>query len=668
MFERRLKVLLALIGVAAIVVVARLVQLQVVRATEYDEQAREVTLRPPRALPCIRGRILDRNGTVLASDQPCWNVCVPYGLLAHDAPAMERLAAEYTDDDVDVLRGRVRAMWPAIAAVTGAEPADINERCRRIVGRARRVRAYLARKTGIDKPIREEYLSHPVVTGLSHAAAVQARIDLAAFPWVTVTDGDERAYVTAPSFGHLLGRLDNVGPDAVFAQDLTDELRGVAGLEWLFEDTLRGTQGRIQEDIEGKPIGDPIAPVNGSDVHVTIDAQLQERIYDRLAQAVAANSVCTGGAVVVLDARSREALALVSYPGYAPNPTYSQRKNLEAQRKTLPLAFRAVGMPYPPGSTVKPLVLAAALTERAIAPDHVLICNGYLFPGLEKFRCTGIHGPIAASSAIARSCNIYFYKVGERLGIPRLRPWLEAAGLGSKPGTGLLDETGGRLPPLDDNRAAARNVAVGQGQLEVTPLQAANMMACLATGEFREVTLLANDPRDRPPAPLGVSPSHWRVVREGMYRVVNERGGTAYGRVAPPSGPWIVFGKTGSAQGWQRTLDRVYFVDWPDGRREEFIATDDAELERRLADRGPYEVAGWRSNRKWPEHNSMDTTHAWFIGYVADKEARRRLARTPDHALAIAVVLEYAGAGGRVAGPLASDVIEMALEVWPTPR
>lgn len=676
MFERRLKVLLWILATVALVLVGRLVHIQVINADVYRAAARDALRRPPIAVACTRGRILDRTGsTVLAEDRPCWDVCVPYRILAGDRADRAALAAELiaadgpragrpSESEIDALERRIDATWAAIAEATGTPLYEVADRRERIVLRVRRIRETLREKGGLDHAIAEEQRAHPVVRGLDHAAKIRAEVALADFPWVRITDSTQRWYCPDVSLAHVLGRLEDPGVDDVFTQPLSPDLRGVAGVERLAEDRLRGTRGRVYEDIEGFEVAPPVPARDGEDVRLTIDPALQRAVYDRLAVAVNDNTIRAGAAAVVLDVATREILALVSYPAFDPNPSPAERRLLHMDRQTLPMRFRAVSEPYPPGSTVKPVILAAALTQGVVAADTTVECVGRLLPENEHaFRCLGIHGPIAANAAIAHSCNVYFYTMGERLGATRERQWLEEFGFGRTTGTGLVEEQPGRLP-TDRSVGAARNVAIGQGELEVTPLQAANMIATLAEGLWRPTTLLAGDAAQRPAHPLPVPPDVWRVVRESLYSVVNEPGGTAYGKMLPMPAGWVLIGKTGSATGWARELERLYVCEWPDGVQETYIATDGAELRRRLAGRPPFKIVRQESFRVWPATEQKES-HAWFVGCIVPSRAAADWSRPLRPAVAISVVIEFAGHGGAVAAPAAGDIAHRVLETWP---
>ncbi len=669
LFERRIKVLLYVLAAMTVGVVVRLVQLQVLRADTYREEARRALLRPIRLLPCVRGQILDRTGHVLAENRPCWDVCVPYGILAAEPEYLNALAEQIklavpgtrgrvTEADVDELRSRISAMWPAIAEATGVGLDAIAEQRERIVQRVRCIKDVVRQKQGLDRRIAEERLSHPIVRGLSQEAAVRAGAALSAYRWVEVTAGTQRHYADEPSLAHVLGRLEDLGTDAVFAQEMTGELHGVAGVERLAEDWLRGTPGQIAEDIDGKPVAPPIEPRDGANVRLTIDAVLQQQIYERLDAAVRQYPLCSGAAAVVLDAAGREVLAAVSFPGFNANATATERRRLAIDRKALPLRSRALSELYPPGSTVKPLVAAVALADGIVTPETEFDCQGRLFAEGHAFRCTGIHGSIALTMAISRSCNVYFFRLGELMTVPRLRQCYEAVGFGIPAGTALREDVAGRLPERT-GRGDARNTAIGQGELAVTPLHVANLMATIATGEYRAATVVLDDPRERPARSLGVSGPIWALVRTGMHNVVNEPGGTAYGKLDLPPEPWVLLGKTGSAEAWPRELDRLYTIEWPDGGREEYVATDAADVKRRLAGRGEFRIAGWKAHNRWPPAGQQIETHGWFAGYMIRREDLARLGESPRRAFAIAVLLEYAGHGGAVAAPVAGEVAQM---------
>ncbi len=228
----------------------------------------------------------------------------------------------------------------------------------------------------------------------------------------------------------------------------------------------------------------------------------------------------------------------------------------------------------------------------------------------------------------------------------------------------------GRLPPPGDNsKGTARYLGIGQGAFDVTPLQAANMAATIAAGEYRPVTLELDDPDPQPAVQLPVRQEVWRIIREGMYEAVNRQGGTAFGdaRGTLSDPRYVLLGKTGSAEVPSgRIIERLYVCHLPDGRVQE-IAAPDANTARAKADCPPRDrnqvkiVPADRAIRRYPPDPPEPYTHAWFVGYLAPQG--RYLASLSDEqgCVAVAVVIEYSGHGGDVAAPVARDMLRSFL-------
>jgi penicillin-binding protein 2 len=632
MFNRRLKLLLGILTAAAAALVVRLIDLQVLGAPVFQEQAAEAMLRPTRFIPAIRGQILDRYGRVLADDRPQWQLCVYYPVLADTqryvtelaqsrarrgaaGPSQAELAAQ--------ILGQVQQTWDRVAQLTGVSNSSLQERQREIRQRVETIRAAVSRSAGIDVQIQEQEMLHPLVSGLDDQAAIKLRLNLQHVPWLQVQVANHRLYPNAQAFCHLLGCLGPVPPEVaydpvnlesdVLQQYLPDEQMGYSGIEQLGEQLLRGRRGLVREDFHGRVL-ERVEPQPGHPLYLTIDADLQEQILPVLAQAVETNDQARGGgaAVVVLDVHTRHVLALVSYPTFDPNRRAEAFQATTENSRAAPLLARAISATYPPGSVVKPIVLAAGLSLGLVSPSDRKLCTGTLLDGVNAWHCWTYfrnmppHGWVDASDAIKQSCNIYFFKLGQDVNPARLTDWLQRFGLGRYPGTDLIEERAGVVPTaawLQSNRnrslrpGDARNLAIGQGELTATPLQIANLAATIATGRWLPPTLLANDWRDRPVTILDVSQAHWAVIREGMFRAVNEPGGTAY-RTARLENLELC-GKTGSAQTGQP--DRA--------------------------------------------------THAWFMGFAPY--------RNPT--IAIAVVIEHGGGGGAVAAPVARRIVELTM-------
>jgi penicillin-binding protein 2 len=316
----------------------------------------------------------------------------------------------------------------------------------------------------------------------------------------------------------------------------------------------------------------------------------------------------------VLDVATSEVLAAVSLPTYDLNLYRQEYEKLAADELDFPLLNKALGVRYPPGSTCKPLTAIAALSTGTITPGTVFTCRGYLSkPG--EFKCDGIHGEIALMDAIKKSCNVYFYNVGERMKLAPLSDWMGRFGYADEPGTGLPEEQRGILPDPRKIQGAgeARFLAMGQGKITVTPLHVADAMATIARGGEFVTPLLVKELADAQRRhTLHATASAVQFVREGMRQAVNEPGGTAYSWARDDE--IEICGKTGTAQTEPRWADLN-----GNGRK------DEGEILR-----------------------SGDT--AWFVGFAP--------ARNPQ--VAFAVLVEYSGEhGGTVCGPIARDVMHL---------
>ena len=637
MFNRRAKIMLGILAAMALALVARLIDLQVMQADDLRERAKSKLKRPARQIPTVRGRIFDRDGRILAEDRPGWELRVYYPVI--DAEQVDRYITRRSRvearesrqttqpvsraDAADRMRGAISRMWDIICAEAGLTPEQLAARRGRVVRRVKTIAEIVSTNEGMSMDVHEQTQFHPIAWGMDDQESLGLRSKLGPMRWVEVEVANRRVYTEAhaTSLCHVLGSLGEVTRAVVYGDPNNEsadplvryepgDLMGYSGVEKLGERVLRGRRGMIREDIKGDLLGRD-EPVPGRDLRLSIDANLQQAVLAILADAVESNEDARGGggAAVVLDIDTREILALVSYPLFDANRRLDA---MQAARtaKTTPMVFRAVGGRYPPGSVAKPIALAAGLSLGVVTPDHTETCTGYLFPGVNRWRCWTVarhlppHGPVNACDAIKYSCNIYFYKLGEALGGDRLTQWQQMFGLGRLPGTGLIEESAGVVPTpgwLAEHRGRAmrvgdaRNLALGQGDIMASPLQMANMAATVATGRWRSPTILADDTRERPMWTLPVSDAHWGVIRDGMYRVVNERRGTAYHSVRLDE--IELCGKSGSAQA------------------------------------GP------------------PATHAWFMAYGPRRRPK----------VAVVAMIEHGGGGGRVAGPVVKAIFRQIL-------
>jgi penicillin-binding protein 2 len=451
-------------------------------------------------------------------------------------------------------------------------------------------------------------------------------------------------------------------------------------LERLGENMLRGRRGYEDRFLDGS-VKSHAAAIDGLDVKLTLDLDLQHEIGALLAQAVKENPPSTGASCVVIDVESREILALASVPTFDPRMIEETYASLRDEARTCPLRFRAVAEEYQPGSILKPVSLLAGMTSGLINPSDRVFCDGQLIPGSKKWHCwthwRGMpgHGDMNAEEALQHSCNVYFYTLGQKTGARRLTDFFRRFILGPQwnvsamRSTGLIEERFGLIPTpewikrnrkRDFGQADGRNYAIGQGEMQITPLQAANMFATLAAGAYRDPTLVAksnsaeNEQIERPTIPIeGVSAEQWQIMRRGLYRCVNEEGGTAFKHAHMDN--LVVCGKTGSAECVPRVVESRYTFD-TDGKGTLVAADAPSEEAAREALRISSKAKRVsREPRKfWPVPDAAKgdvPTHAWFAGFAPFDHPR----------IALAVIIEYGGGGGNTAGPVGKKLFDLLM-------
>ena len=615
-------------GMAAALMVLswRVAQLQIVHGRTCRQDARNM-LNSVSSPETIRGKITDRNGQFLAMDGDSYSLCLDYRLLTAEprwVKSQQRNIAE--EENVsqqraeEIYRRREANTWRIAQRLADEQGVDLARSVQTIVRRVQRIRR------SVGTTVREEEQTHAVVTGLPDPIYIAADSTVGA----EVKPFLKRRYPYGDAACHIIGMVGQVTADELKRMpDVKggDEV-GKRGIEKMCEDLLRGRRGRLRKErvSDGQIVREDVRAVPGRDIHLTIDIRLQrdiEKLFREMT-TLPGETVGRDGAAVVISVRTGEVLAMVSIPTYDLETFGKRFGALARDQLQLPLLHRAVTAYYPPGSVAKPIIALAGLTERAIDKDTIYTCRGYLH-NPNAFRCWiysrgGSHGPLNVQGAIKNSCNVFFYHVGEELGLDRELYWFEQFGYGRLPGTGLPEEkpgsiAAGELPP---GPGTSRLLAIGQGPFSATPLQCANVMATIARGGvFLSPIIALEGGPNQVRRDLGIPPEHVAVVHRGMYEVCNSPGGTAYTpfHMGLPLGVEVC-GKTGTAQTAPQRVDSN-----ENGR----IDTED-EIVRR-----------------------GDT--ALFSGFAPYQ----------DPQVAVAVVVEYVtdGGGSRYAAPIGREIIRL---------
>ncbi len=734
MFEFRLRILLILLLAGWMILVFRLVQLQIVEADRYRQQADALLIRSQTFMEPVRGRILDRNGRELASDEPCWSISVAYGLLTSDESYLRKLARsirkfpEFQGQDpppidrlVEQLSEQARSLRPELAAFAHRTPTEFEQDVQKILDRVQRIKRSVERVHRREVTIQEEIEVHPLITNLDQNRQIQARqLLMSRFPWlyrtgaVDVVDSSRRVYHAGPAMAHVMGRVAPVQAQDVekrpfFADGeivdwggyTDDDVIGSAGVEWSSERMLRGSRGRVVTFYDDRP-AERREAVQGGDVALTIDSDLQNEIYELLGREVGVHSTIPGGAVVVVDIATREVLAMVSYPSYDPSRWNEQYESLSDDTLHRPLWFRAAAHACAPGSIMKPLTIVAAQSSGMIDESYTYECRGSLFPENPKeWRCWSAagsrepmhHGVLNCEEALKHSCNVFCFHLGDRLGVAELCNWFDMVGIGRTTGIGLREEQVGILPTpswLETHRGRpasrgdGRNYAIGQGEVELTPIQAVNLVATYASGVYQPLTLVRRTDStpggtsevsfDTTPSwTLPVSPSVWGIIRRGMYDVVNEEGGTArkYAHLDHPE--YVLCGKSGSAEVSRWVTQYRIDLEVEGQKLSRTVPADSLRMakDKFRAKYPEYKDIPFTAHPAayWPAHEKREgerlDSHAWFVAFLQKKNSSGSPIWTIPPRVAIAVELDFGESGGRNSGPLCRDVARLILDRFP---
>ena len=453
-------------------------------------------------------------------------------------------------------------------------------------------------------------------------------------PGVITQVGEGRAYPHMGVFSHVLGFVGRAGPDDM--DGVNDRLFrqptfriGKTGVEAVADETLRGNSGRLK--VEVNAVGRVVREWpeqserarSGQDVSLTLDAGLQRHAADLFEDD-------SGGAVVI-DVLTGEIRTLLSMPTFDGNLFVSgltqadmERMNTDEKR---PQFNKVIGGGYPPASTFKMVVLLAALEAGIIDPQERVICRGKVPLGNRVFHCylRRGHGPMNMRDSLKHSCDVYYYELVQKLGIDAIRTMALRLGLGQRYKLGIPGQTAGLIP--DDAWKQARlgdgwrtgdtlNAGIGQGFVLATPLQLAVMTARMANGADAIMPHLLVGDNLTPPTSMGVNPEHLEFIREAMWSVCNEPGGTAYNPAGLEVDDVQMAGKTGTGQ-----VKRITTQERLEGvRRNEDLP--------------------WRFR-----------DHSIFVGFAPYIKPR----------FAVSVIVEHGGSGAKRAASISRALLKQAI-------
>lgn len=589
---RRANITFIVIGVLFVLLVLYFWKIQILEHKQYWERSEANRIREI-ILPAQRGLIYDRNEELLATNVASFKVSI----IREDCPDIEatyRKVSELLDLSVDIIRERV----DKYASLPEFQPIVIKD----------------------DLTMEE-------------VARIESRkVEL---PELIIQSEPKRNYPHDSCAAHVIGYLQEVSQADIQAEDFKHkrigDLIGKTGIEKEYESYMAGREGRLLDIVDslGRKKGEysRIEPEKGKDVTLTIDLVLQKK----------AEEILEGreGAVVVLSPSSGEILALASYPNFDPNKFINRFSPEEwidlVNSQKYPLENRAIRGLYSPGSIFKLVMSLAALDSKAITEYTTFYCSGSVVIYGHPFACwfEGGHGSMNLYNGIRNSCNVYFYQLGKKLDINTIADYARAMGLGKRTNVDLHGEKAGLVPDPKWKRQARNlpwypgetiSVAIGQGPLQVTPLQIASLTAVIANRgrKIRPHLLLAGTEAQtkvnaKAGAETGYEPyvqidrSDFEKVIRGMWKSVNEEGTSRGTKIIG----FDICGKTGSTQ----------------------------VVSRETAD----ELAKAQIEIK---------THSWFSGFAPKEQPQ----------VVVTIIIEHGGMGGATAAPLARQLFQLYRE------
>lgn len=587
-----------IIIVLAGILIARLGYLQIIKHDYYSLRSADNRTRV-QVIPPVRGLIYSRNGVVLADNVPAYRLEVVPEQVDNMEAALDRLEK--------------------IVNIREIERENFYDRLQ-------------------ENP---SYRSIPILLDLSDKEVARFAVNRREFPGMAIQAGLTRHYPLGKKAAHLVGYVS-----AISESDLrrlnARSYRGTThvgqiGVERSYEAVLHGEPGSriVEANVFGRPLRQLAVnpPTAGRDIYLTIDAELQKVAYKALEGYA--------GSVVAIDPRTGGVLAMVSRPSFNPNLFVSGISQEQYQallsHPRNPLFNRALSGEYPPGSTIKPVMALAGLATNTINPEREIWCPAYItLPGGERHWRGWLGwgmGWVDLEEAIYRSSDIYFYKLGLKLGIDTMYRFGTMFGLGGKTEIDLPGEADGLMPSRTWKHGMKHmpwypgetlNTVIGQGYVTATPLQLAYMTALIA--------------------------SHGQTPQPHVLKAVGKRGSDKRVSYQPKPGATV---KISDSKAWKRVITAMEkVIQFPAGTAYSYIGQN---LSYRMAGKsGTAQVVSIPQGQLAPELMEMKyqhRPHALFIAFAPVEKPR----------IAVAVVLEHAGGGSSHASPIARKVIDAYL-------
>ncbi|MBT5986247.1 MAG: penicillin-binding protein 2 [Nitrospina sp.] len=598
--RKKIKVYLVLVVSSFLVILMRVWYLQILKGEDFMGKSEQNRVRKI-SLADYRGKIKDRHGNVIVNVRPSFSLYV-------------------TPEDADNLSESLEFLSGLI---------EINKD---------KLRSDIRRSPSFKNVLIKRDISRREVAYIEENKML--------LPGIRIKIEPIRNYAHKDFASHVLGYLGEVSKSELkiskFSRYELGDMVGKNGLEKIYESQLRGKKGfkEVEVDVSGRELKvlRKFSPKTGNSLVLTLDSRVQSKLETLMDEVLSENSV--EGSAVVMKVQSGEIIAMVSKPSFDPNSfatgiSTKQWSGLVLDEKN-PLQNRTIDGQYPPASTYKVVTAYAALAEKIIKPESTIFCPGHFRLGKRNYRCWKKrgHGDMNLHDALVQSCDVYFYKLGHRLGINNLAKYATKLGLGELTGIVLKGEKSGLVPSKQWKKKFKNepwypgetiSASIGQGYNLVTPLQSARMISTIASGGLLVRPYLVKRIEDYDGRliqeffpevikKIKIEPEVLRNIKEGLRGVVHEAHGTGHRARLKNV---IVAGKTGTAQ---------------------VVAMKDSD-EIDPEEETPY------SHRD----------HAWFVAFAPYEN--------PE--VAVSVIIEHGGHGGATAAPIAGGILKTYFSHYP---